>query len=482
MKDTVENLQNLIATLNTFSRLTVDKSPATLGRVNSALMKINQVARSDIIEPLELTLKYQSAYRQIYHDLLSGAGESLRGTKVVLGYLDSKCPISEHRPAVEALHTTHGNIENTLTYLLALAEIKNIPFDDSLHDWLPETFWSSCPVSTVEDKYRKLGRDLISTISEIEGSNSYSDRHITCSEVAELLSGIDNLIACVKEYPETLEPTIDTIYRTLGEVDATLDDIADFSFDKVLENAQGDLIDIQHKANWLEERLLHYSQNTTTKIDLSKEITPETLDETLQSIDNVIAKIDTHAVSKLLRQTELMKINMKMWVHDVLEALSLLVPYVESRIIDGSTRAMSLWRLPFAQMDIPQILLYKYIPSDAWKVWPRSITTVDFLKLKMDTEIMGEIVEAYADTLYEEIYQIQLQFTEARMKIVTAFNNLITDVGNFKKRSVIGKDVVLWVVLMGYIILSTKYFVATCLNISSSCRQVSNIRHTLVGN
>jgi len=217
----------------------------------------------------------------------------------------------------------------------------------------------------------------------------------------------------------------------------------DFTYTDVLSQLGEELKYIQSNVTWLSGLLTSYSHNSTSKLGMSKIVTTATMAAMEQTVDSVLSKIRTHALSLLQSKSSDSQTNMKVWYHTAYTSMQDLAVYFDNSYLEEQIRKSYMWRQPVAELATLNLLRYTYQDTETWRTWSRSVSLEMLIGSGYDISMVTDMVGAYTSTLYEEMYAIELQLTNAKREIMAEYGLVVRKLNEFQQKSVIADDFIL---------------------------------------
>ena len=309
--------------------------------------------------------------------------------------------------------------------------------------WAPDRFWRREKSDVCQDIYSEMANNVSTTLYENAMNNSninvYSLDYAIGNETIKLL------VRCTNEYKSVVESTEQTISSHFDAMNEALQNDFNFSYTNILDISSNDLDTVKQVIVILEEMLVKYSKNDTTKLDMSSLFTKNRRANLEEILDRVLSRINTRALLPFQAMTENSAVNIKKWLHDSLSALGMLVPYFDNGNIEKISRSLTIWRYPVLRMNSNNMLKYKYEQHENWITWPRINNILEMLRREDDKALFTEILTSYGNDLSAEIYKLHSNFSSAKKDILNAFDDLRADLQSFEQQSVIDKDFIAWV-------------------------------------
>ena len=429
IQGTVKNVQSLVANLKTFYWLITNLAGSALSRINTAIREINKMAKNDLNRLREVSNECKEAYD---FQLAITVDSALHYLKVLDLALRSDNKESAH--VNNTLHTVHGYLED-------MKKIKEISPVSKNEDWVPDRFWRDDMGLICRDAYTEMANNIYTSLRKEAENDRDKEAHLLHSYKGS--ETISSVIRCTNEYKIVVEDTARTISSHFEEANEAVENDFYFTYDKILDIVSDDLNYITKLVSYLEDMLVRYSTNDTTKLYMSSSITKSSRTYLEEKLDGVLSRLITRAVVPLQTMTKNSEVNIKKWLHSSLSALGMLFPYFDNNYrIDKKARKMTIWRYPVLKMNSNKMLQYKYDQREKWITWPGSNNILEMLERGDYKTIFTEILTSYGNDLSIEIYKLQSQFIIVKKDILRAFDNLMDDVQSFRRQSEIDKGFV----------------------------------------
>ena len=350
-----------------------------------------------------------------------------------------------HRPedvAYKAGLFGFHNINNTINSLLMsiddIKAIQNIPPDTRYMRWAPYRFWRNDMSFTMcQNAYQRMADEISNFIPS--GTHTYS----LSSELGKEI--IASVVMCTNEYKNVVEGADEIISLHFDAVNEILKNDFFFDYNEILDIVSDDFNYIKGRVAYLQNMLLKYSRNETTKLNLSLLLADTERTDMEEKLDRLLSRIVTHGLVPLQAMTKHSKANINKWLHESLRALGTLVPYFNNSHIEQAARDLNIWRYPVLRMDSQNILIYTYTQIETWVTWPRINSLLKMPEREDDAAVITQSLTSYGNSLSAEIYNLQSQLSNAKKEAIMALGDLLTDVQSFGQQSKIDKDFIMWV-------------------------------------
>ena len=425
IQGTVKNVQNLVANLKTFNWLIRNFAGSPMSRINIAIREINKMAINDLGQLRVIS----NGCKQVYDSQFAITVDSVLHQIQALNW-ELRGQNHEDRPQ---WHDTIDNLRASLENMKMINKLILPPMKFS-----PNRFWRDDRGKICQDMYTVMANNISTLLygNVVNVTNRKTDSPNSAMENQTIAP----VVQCTIEYKSIVDGTEQIILSYLDEANEALENDLYFSFDKVLHIASDDLAYITDAIVHLEDMLVNYSRNHTTKLSMSSFITKNNRTYLEKTLDRVLSRIVTRALVPLQTMTENSEINIKKWVHGSLSALGKLVPYFDNDNIDHTARNLTIWRYPLLRMNSNKILKFKYKQNETWITWPQSNNILEMLKREDDKALLKEILTSYGNDLTIEIYKLQSQFSSAKKDILSAVDTLMADMQSFRRQSEIDQD------------------------------------------
>lgn len=450
----MENFQHLISNLNTFTWLTVNYTASTLERVKTALQKINLVAKEDTVAMGNTIAIYKNTFDDQYGNKFESVIAFMQNVEQILSYLEYRVLIANQTHGQAAFQSAIASLELLFSALQQMVDIENIPVESRFLLWAPDRLWTSrgrseeCAAVFLDESLNYMELKFLLNITlhnwymlDIDGLESPGAQLL--SMIWDRQAQISNITDCAREYKLVVNDALNNLNALDAAFNNSLETDFQFEYENVLEYVQEELFVMNGNITWLTKNLESYAKNETTKIELSELLTDSSVDALDQTMDSVLSKMDIHALVLLQKATENTKTNVRKWLHKALASMTTLVPYFDNGNLEADARTLLIWRVPVAELDTPDILRYTYQATETWRTWPMTTTILDLITTHVDEDIITDIVAAYGEVLYNEMYAVQLEFNIAKKAAVATFQTLVDDLSAFRQQSNIDKDFIL---------------------------------------
>ena len=430
LQATINNLENAAAALSNLIWL-LENSGYSFNRVDRAIDKLVTYAAEDISK----LYKHVRGFDRTYVNHLSPIVDS------ALYFLD--------RIQQKFQYSTHlTDIESDELYAFVEEEVSLL--DITINVILPKRY-TVCELTCGQTKptwwqgndneRQKCQRILYSvkndTLSMIADQNA-TDTKIYVNNIVQEM---DDLITCIGEYKLSVEKALSALENIIYEMDRLKYAQTHFDYGEFLTSTiDQELIYTNKNISWLGELQLNYSRNETTKVSLSKAITPSTESTLSYTMDAIIKKLESNVFSTLHMRTELVEIHVKRLIHESLGVMADLAPYFVGTYIEDIARRLDFWKRPTVELNSPNIVRFQYSTTETWRTWPRSI---DLQELTSDDSFATHILAPYAKALYKELYIIHGKFITVKYEVLSALNELVTDLQSFNILSAVDKKFVM---------------------------------------
>ena len=427
--------------------------------MNSAIQKVNGMAKDD----LEAMLRIFNGYKQAYDTQLAikvdPALHFLNAFDFDMRYMSSRLTFTQDDVGQAAFENARGTVQSLNVSLVDMKEIEDTPAAPEYLLWSPNRLWENrrtyenCQGIYIQmlEKLHRSESILKQAAYDWSAINARHDNaliegtwpHSLDNEIRNMQSKIAPLISCTSEYKNVIESAETTLAAHVDAVNEALVNDFYMNYDDVLDTVRYDLETITEGIAYLEDMLVKYSRNDTTKLNMSSSITEAERTRVEETLDSVLSRLGTHALDPLQTMAENSKGNIRKWLHGSLNALGTLAPYFDNDNIERRARNLNIWRFPVLRMDSPSLLIYTYGELETWRTWPRIHNLLELLHRGDDTLFFTEILTLYGNRLSAEIYDLKSRFTSAKKDTLRALDNLKTDVQSFSEQSRIDKDFIL---------------------------------------
>ena len=250
---------------------------------------------------------------------------------------------------------------------------------------------------------------------------------------------------CVSELPSELESLLHTIKTINEEVVQFINAGSVFSSVGYLETERHYLETMQATAVWLSEQLTAFSENRTTQIKMSNEITHTKLQKMERTLNHIVSAVERKAIAALLSRANSILQNLQHWYYRSLTAIPNLVPFYDDSAIEDKMRALRIWRHPVARLKTADVLQFKYPASESWRSWELSTGLNYFVLSGRATNMVSNMLGEYIYTLRSQLTHVRLKCKRARRDVSGAFKDVVDHLTNVRIESSMGSNFVLWV-------------------------------------
>ena len=218
-----------------------------------------------------------------------------------------------------------------------------------------------------------------------------------------------------------------------------------FKKDIYLKNEQEYLHELEDTAAWFSEQLKAYSENRTTKVELSGKITHKMLVNIELTIDSIVSGVVRESINPLRYTTTSTLRNVNEWYRQSLSAIPAVVPFYDDNSVEDKMRSLKVWMHPVARLETTDILQFKYPASESWRSWELSTTLEDFVVSGNATRIASTSMDQYSKILQSELTRIKLECEQAKEDTIVAIKHVIDDFQSVHVESLLESDFVLYV-------------------------------------
>ena len=271
----------------------------------------------------------------------------------------------------------------------------------------------------------------------IQQSTSYIDKlqdFYAMQEVHSCITGLESSLNTLFSLNINLKPIIEQ-YKSAGE----------FDYGGHLKKMRNDMDILHDNIDWLSERLSAYSENRTTMIKLSNEITEDTLSDIKIAMDHIIAVIDSDVIEPLLFQTSGLERDIPLVYMKTLDVMRSLAPYYDDMDVENKLRALMIWRHPKAILDSNDVLQFKYPASESWRTWALSVSLEEFVLSGSASKSVTSMVGEYSTVLTGELLRMRSELTSAKNDMNNTLMQVLADLKQVRMESLMEDDFVLWV-------------------------------------
>ena len=426
IQGTVNNVQNLVANLKTFDWLIVNFAGTALSRINTAIIEVNKMTMNDLKQLHEVSNGCKQAYDSQFATAVDSVLNDLKALDWELRSIQND----------DGAHNTNA-VDLLRLSLKDMKIIQDIPAT-RYSQWAPDRFWRSDKSEICQNVYTELEYKISITLYEKAMNKSNKNVYSLVQAIGN--ETIDLFVRCTSEYRIAVESTEQAISSHFDASNEAMQNDFNFSYAKILDISSNDLDNVQQVIVDLEEMLIKYSKNDTTKLKMSSLTTEKGRAYVEDILDRILSRINTRALVPLQTMTENSEVNIKKWLHGSLSALGMLVPYFDNGDIEKTSRNLNIWRYPVLKMNSNKMLKYNYEEYEKWITWPRMINILEMLRREDDKALFTEILTSYGNDISVEMYNLQSQFSSAKKDILNAYDELRADVQSFERQSDIDKD------------------------------------------
>ena len=441
IKESFHSLRSIKTKLNTFMHSITDVFRTAFQRMHLAL---NNLMAFLVLEDFQLM-------QQILHDCLnvyaSRYGMVVDRTQLVIGEMMGMLPAT-----INESHQLQRYIPERIMKASSAVLAASFQTQWSLDANHLDTLIDNIPRRLVSDRWRLRDCQTFQTNITNLLQNPFS--HYDMKELYTLLKKHTSN-RCVSELPSKLESSVHVIDDISSEIRQVFRIENAFDNAAYLETETDYLNNIQATAEWLSDQLIAYSENRTTQIKLSTELTQSTLSDIQHNLDRIAFAVDRDTINPLLSRSNIMLRNVKRWYARALCTIAGLVPFYDHSGIEESMRALKIWRHPMARLQTADILQFKYPASESWRTWELSSTLKDFAVSGNATTTISTVINEYIEIIESTLLQIRTEVAHKRNQVIQTFKDVIDDFTNVGVESSMGSNFVMWVwQLNGFALLS----------------------------
>ena len=473
MRSITQKTEAVVYNLKKFLRIVHNSTSYSLDRINSALIKIKQLADSDIGAMKEIVNAYKQSYdshlgNRLDHILyfLDYAEHNLNHLGIRLEsdlapHSELLYPYGDHsvgyawdsfaqaKGAFNVLWQSLSDINGTNRMM----KMRN--FSDPTKVSLPDRLWAG---PTREENCLDLIKlelegyqDLVTIIPETLHSWTHRDQGSSWSDammenMLQRRGNVTSLKSCVGEYKGVITAALDNISTMKIAAEKVLK--SDTHLDlHALESSIGEHITtINQSASVLRGQLELYCANKTSKMYLAGKLLNTSIrDIVRRRMESLISKTDLDAISKLQTETEEVESSVQNWFITSFDSLTTLVDYFGDDVIIKLIQTLNLWRKPTVDFRTPDVIRYTYESIKSWETLFTSTYQVNITTLTGSHRI-SSILDGYMAGINGALYEVQHTLLSTKEEAMSAFDALWHELEAYRQQGQIDDGFVRYVI------------------------------------
>ena len=301
--------------------------------------------------------------------------------------------------------------------------------------YAPDYWYASAKnIKTCEDVSAWIRNITASVITEKPTDSTYVD---------QIAAKMDDLIGCVQEYELSLDDASNKLNNIRRELDRVEIVTREFDYKYFQNNTTfNEIKHIEKNISWLETLKVQYSRFNVTKVKLSETITSWAFDRIGYTMDVLMDKLEVRVFGPLHTRADFVDSSIMWMLQESLTIMNKLAPYFKGSRMEDICRKLTFWQQPLANLDTPNILKFKFPPTETWRTWRRSLPLKDFLSDHCEN-ISKDILKSYTGALHYDLHYIHGKFISAMYKVNSAFNALVKQMQEYEDVSTIDEDFIL---------------------------------------
>ena len=427
--------------------LITDVSKTALERINTALDNMLElVVQRDLEYMIQILIDYFGVYNTHYGHVVDRTQQAL--AEVMMMFLimvneSDQAYIAKVNPTMKARAHILKASWDTLSKLDSTPGLRIV-------DYMPnryvsnqfrlskcETFQSNVTEllqrTVLREDYEDMSAGVLDAVlisnSDMNELQTHHMMHTSNNCVGELRSELDSLIL--------------KTYKTISEMLRLLKSRPRFENNVHVENGQFYLQQLRDTATWLSKQLAAYSENRTSKIDLSEYINSTMLSNTELALNHTVSSVMRKSINPLLSMADSILHNTKEWYNKSLNAFLTLVPFYDDSDIEDRLRALEIWRQPVARMETANILQFQHPASESWRTWDLDTSLYEFIYGGFATAMITKPIDMYRQILQSELIKLGMECKQAKDDVIGAFEDAIDDFESIRIESLMGSNFVL---------------------------------------
>ena len=465
-----QSIEMVVIRLNHFIRKEAVHTGSALGRINNALVEIQQVVLHDISVMESLVDNYKQKY------------DSFLGVRIehFLYFLDSADYHLDHvilrlerDPMDMSLYGNHHEYKGVMDFgsnafvqamavfdilrlsLLSIGEINTMvpltDLEDNVKKALPSSLWSSdeqwrkCEglFEREAKTYKRYVQLLYKALHNWQESGGPGDWPGLLREKSLIRKHrITSLKQCVKEYKDTISKALDSLSNMKSTTQYTMNTGTTYDAQAFEDTLKGDLKAISDSAPWLHRQMVKYHANDISKLDLVENVlTVNKKEDTVRYMEKVLFKTDLDAIFKLRTEVQVLKTQIQKWYVAGVGAIISLLDYFERDELESKMRNLSLWRQPVVDFRTPEVLKYSYSVDETWRTWPASVP-LQHLITPSGMQYISNILDGYMAGINQVLYEVSHRSNTVKDDAIAAFDALWMELQSYKRQSQIDNSFV----------------------------------------
>ena len=448
IKESFHSLYNIIIKIKAFIHLITDVSQTAFQRINAG---VNNVL--ELVIEMDFNLMQQIAADH-FDDYVTSYGQLSEGIQTVMDKIMIMSPSIVNELTSTKTDHVKAELEGSVHRLLdgwdTSSNVKSHPRSRTIKH-MPSRLVSDQlrldQCETIQSNITAIFQSTFLLEPSTETFETLETMTISECDMNELRNLYRRYTAkkCLSDLPSKLTYLANVMKETRFEVQRIMEGRPGLEDAMYLESEQAYLHKLEATATWLTKQLTDYSENRTTKIELSKDITHSMLSEIELTLDHIISAVERTIIDSLLSTAGGVLRNVNNWYQESLIAITRLVPFYYDSEIEDRLRALKIWRRPVARLETADILQFQYPGTEAWRSWDLRTTLEDFVFSGNATRIIFIYMNEYIHSLQSELMHMHMEIKQFRKDVIRAFKYAMEDFANVRVESSLGSNFVMWV-------------------------------------